>query len=120
MLLKDAQRGLANFLPRAERLRGKLGPILWQLPPKWNVNLERLDLHPPARTDAVQVPGELQRRAARGLGGAHPQLEPEARRDLRLLRQRRLRARDAQRAHAEAAGVEAAQARGVIQYGACR
>jgi uncharacterized protein YecE (DUF72 family) len=41
--LKDAQRGLTNFLPRAERLRGKLGPILWQLPPGWKVNVERLD-----------------------------------------------------------------------------
>ena len=41
--LKDPERGLANFLPRAERLRGKLGPILWQLPPKWNVNVERLE-----------------------------------------------------------------------------
>ena len=41
--LKDPQRGLANFLPRAERLRGKLGPILWQLPPKWNANVERLE-----------------------------------------------------------------------------
>ena len=41
--LKDPQRGLSNFLPRAERLRGKLGPILWQLPPRWNVNVERLE-----------------------------------------------------------------------------
>lgn len=41
--LKDAQRGLVNFMPRAERLRWKLGPVLWQLPPKWNVNVERLE-----------------------------------------------------------------------------
>lgn len=41
--LKDPERGLTNFLPRAERLRGKLGPILWQLPPRWNVNVERLE-----------------------------------------------------------------------------
>ena len=41
--LKEPQRGLGNFLPRAERLRGKLGPILWQLPPRWKVNVERLD-----------------------------------------------------------------------------
>ena len=41
--LKDAQRGLTNFMPRAERLRGKLGPILWQLPPGWKVNRERLE-----------------------------------------------------------------------------
>jgi uncharacterized protein YecE (DUF72 family) len=41
--LKDPERGLVNFLPRAERLGGKLGPILWQLPPGWKVNLERLE-----------------------------------------------------------------------------
>lgn len=41
--LKDAQRGLTNFLPRAERLGSKLGPILWQLPPGWKVNVERLE-----------------------------------------------------------------------------
>ena len=41
--LKDAQRGLTNFLPRAERLGPKLGPILWQLPPGWKVNVERLE-----------------------------------------------------------------------------
>jgi len=41
--LKDPERGLVNFIPRAERLRQKLGPILWQLPPKWNLNLERLE-----------------------------------------------------------------------------
>lgn len=41
--LKDPLRGLTNFMPRAERLRGKLGPILWQLPPGWKVNVERLE-----------------------------------------------------------------------------
>jgi uncharacterized protein YecE (DUF72 family) len=41
--LKDAQRGLTNFMPRAERLGSKLGPILWQLPPGWKVNVERLE-----------------------------------------------------------------------------
>ena len=41
--LKDAQRGLTNFMPRAERLGAKLGPILWQLPPHWKVNVERLE-----------------------------------------------------------------------------
>ena len=41
--LKDAQRGLMNFLPRAQRLESKLGPILWQLPPAWKVNAERLE-----------------------------------------------------------------------------
>ena len=41
--LKDPLRGLTNFLPRAERLDGKLGPIFWQLPPGWKVNVERLE-----------------------------------------------------------------------------
>jgi uncharacterized protein YecE (DUF72 family) len=41
--LKDPARGLTNLMPRAERLRSKLGPILWQLPPGWNVNAERLE-----------------------------------------------------------------------------
>jgi uncharacterized protein YecE (DUF72 family) len=41
--LRDPQRGLGNFLPRAELLGKKLGPILWQLPPNWKVNTERLE-----------------------------------------------------------------------------
>ncbi len=41
--LKDAERGIANFMSRAQRLGRRLGPILWQLPPKWNVNAERLE-----------------------------------------------------------------------------
>jgi uncharacterized protein YecE (DUF72 family) len=32
-----------NILPRAETLGKKLGPILWQLPPSWRVNTERLE-----------------------------------------------------------------------------
>src|SRR5688572_24701963 len=30
------------FFDRAGKLKEKLGPILFQLPPKWNLNLERL------------------------------------------------------------------------------
>src|SRR5260370_25687855 len=30
-------------MPSAERLKSKLGPILFQLPPQWKVNPERLD-----------------------------------------------------------------------------
>ncbi len=41
--LSDPENALANFLPRAELLREKLGPILLQLPPKWNVNAARLE-----------------------------------------------------------------------------
>jgi uncharacterized protein YecE (DUF72 family) len=40
--LKDPENALDNLLPRAVRLKRKLGPILFQLPPKWRVNLERL------------------------------------------------------------------------------
>jgi uncharacterized protein YecE (DUF72 family) len=40
--LKDPHKPLANFLERMDELGGKLGPILFQLPPKWNLNAERL------------------------------------------------------------------------------
>jgi len=41
--LKDPENALENLLPRAEELKGKLGPILFQLPPRWGVNVERLE-----------------------------------------------------------------------------
>jgi uncharacterized protein YecE (DUF72 family) len=57
--LKDPMRGLTNFLPRAERLGSRLGPILWQLPPRWNVNVERLEefleLLPPQHRYAFEL-----------------------------------------------------------------
>jgi uncharacterized protein YecE (DUF72 family) len=40
--LKDPQEPLANFMGRVAGLGEKLGPILFQLPPKWHFNLERL------------------------------------------------------------------------------
>ncbi len=40
--LKEPENALNNFLPRAEALGKKLGPILFQLPPKWGINVERL------------------------------------------------------------------------------
>ena len=40
--LKEPENALNNFLPRAEALNEKLGPILFQLPPSWKVNAERL------------------------------------------------------------------------------
>lgn len=40
--LKDPQNALDNLLPRAAHLGPKLGPVLFQLPPHWRVNTERL------------------------------------------------------------------------------
>jgi uncharacterized protein YecE (DUF72 family) len=40
--LKDPEAGLARYLPLVERLGEKLGPILFQLPPKWGPDLDRL------------------------------------------------------------------------------
>ncbi len=41
--LRDAESTIGLFLARAEQLGARLGPILVQLPPRWNVNVERLD-----------------------------------------------------------------------------
>lgn len=41
--LKDPENAIENLLPRAENLGRKLGPVLFQLPPKWKVNSERLE-----------------------------------------------------------------------------
>jgi uncharacterized protein YecE (DUF72 family) len=40
--LKDPENAVDNLLPRAAHLGAKLGPVLFQLPPKWRVNPERL------------------------------------------------------------------------------
>jgi uncharacterized protein YecE (DUF72 family) len=41
--LKDPEPALENFLPRAEMLGRKLGPILFQLPPWWECHRGRLE-----------------------------------------------------------------------------
>ncbi|MFQ6101029.1 MAG: DUF72 domain-containing protein [Anaerolineae bacterium] len=41
--LKDAAEPVERFLARAQRLGDRLGPILWQLPPRWRANPERLE-----------------------------------------------------------------------------
>jgi uncharacterized protein YecE (DUF72 family) len=41
--LKDPENALDNLLPRAAHLGPKLGPVLFQLPPRWRVNIERLE-----------------------------------------------------------------------------
>lgn len=40
--LKEPENALHNFLPRVEVLKEKLAPILFQLPPSWKCNTERL------------------------------------------------------------------------------
>ena len=41
--LKDPEPGLAKFMEAIEVLGDKLGPILFQLPPNWELNLKRLE-----------------------------------------------------------------------------
>jgi len=40
--LKDPEQGLQRFFEHLDVLQHKLGPILWQLPPNWELDLERL------------------------------------------------------------------------------
>jgi len=40
--LKDPEKPLRNFLGGAGRLKSHLGPLLFQLPPHWKKNLDRL------------------------------------------------------------------------------
>lgn len=40
--LKDPEESLKNFIERISALEDHLGPILFQLPPKWHLNLDRL------------------------------------------------------------------------------
>lgn len=40
--LKNPENAVDNLLPRAERLGPKLGPFLFQLPPYWKINADRL------------------------------------------------------------------------------
>ena len=41
--LKDPEEGLSNFLEPIGVFGSKLGPILFQLPPRWNRNKPRLE-----------------------------------------------------------------------------
>ena len=40
--LKDPQASIETFFERAQLLNEKLGPVLFQLPPRWPANVERL------------------------------------------------------------------------------
>jgi len=56
--LKDPAEPLHRFFMRAARLRRSLGPVLYQLPPNWPVNLERLETFlktlPPRRRHVIE------------------------------------------------------------------
>jgi len=41
--LKDPAPGIEKYFDRIKGLGSKLGPIVWQLPPNWEVNADRLD-----------------------------------------------------------------------------
>jgi len=41
--LKDPSRGVPPLIDIARVLEDKLGPLLFQLPPRWHINLERLE-----------------------------------------------------------------------------
>jgi uncharacterized protein YecE (DUF72 family) len=41
--LKDPEQGIGRFFERVEILGSKLGPVLFQLPPQWTANPERLE-----------------------------------------------------------------------------
>jgi uncharacterized protein YecE (DUF72 family) len=60
--LKNPQSSTAKFFNGVERLGAKLGPILFQLPPHWEVNLERLEdflrVLPPAHRYAIEFRDE--------------------------------------------------------------
>lgn len=42
--LKDPEEPLALFFSRARHLKDRLGPVLFQLPPRFQLNLERLEI----------------------------------------------------------------------------
>ena len=41
--LKDPAESVSRFLAATEPLAGKLGPVLFQLPPRWRANADRLE-----------------------------------------------------------------------------
>lgn len=56
--LKDPAEPLKRFFSRAQQLGPKLGPVLYQLPPRWPVNVDRLRTFlehlPPRRQHAIE------------------------------------------------------------------
>jgi uncharacterized protein YecE (DUF72 family) len=56
--LKDPEEPIARFFTRARRLAAALGPVLYQLPPHWPVNVDRLSTFlealPASRRHAIE------------------------------------------------------------------
>ncbi len=56
--LKDPEPSLELFFDRANHLRNHLGPVLYQLPPRWKLNLDRFERFlaalPAAKTHVVE------------------------------------------------------------------
>jgi uncharacterized protein YecE (DUF72 family) len=57
--LKDAEKPVNNFLEKLSVLGDKLGPVLFQLPPKWKVNAERLKTFIDSITDKYRYAFEF-------------------------------------------------------------
>lgn len=57
--LREPEEPLARLWSHAARLKGRLGPMLYQLPPRWRPNVDRLDAFlaaiPRDRPQAVEV-----------------------------------------------------------------
>jgi uncharacterized protein YecE (DUF72 family) len=60
--LKDVRQGVGKLLHNAYGLEAKLGPVLFQLPPGWKVNAERLEaflkLLPPGNRYTIEFRNE--------------------------------------------------------------
>jgi uncharacterized protein YecE (DUF72 family) len=57
--LKDPERSIGKFVKRVGVLKEKLGPILFQLPPRWHFDGERLDCFLKAWPPKVRVAFEF-------------------------------------------------------------
>jgi len=66
--LKDPGPGIEKFFERIDRLETKLGPVIFQLPPWWEVNSERLEtfleMLPPGNRYAFELRNETWRSPA--------------------------------------------------------
>jgi uncharacterized protein YecE (DUF72 family) len=79
--LREPEEPLERLWTRARHLGPRLGPVLYQLPPRWKPNLERLEAFLMALPDAPQVI-ELGNRAAPG-GPLRVRPIPRRRREVR-------------------------------------